>query len=64
MNDGNNNGQLRIANATSVGACKPPGPKSLLGQRSIVIVCIVQPLPDFVPLLLDLSDSMGTSYFD
>ena len=27
LNDGNNNGQLRIANATSVGARKPPGPK-------------------------------------
>ena len=26
-NDGNNNGQLRIANATLCGAHKPPGPK-------------------------------------
>ena len=27
LNDGNNNGQLRIANVTLGGAGKPPGPK-------------------------------------
>ena len=28
LNDGNNNGQLRIANTSSGGACNPPGPKN------------------------------------
>ena len=36
LNDGNNNGQLRIANATSGGALKPPGPK--MGGKHIKAV--------------------------
>ena len=43
---GNNNGQLPIANATSGGACKPPGPKYMkqgpvgLVFSSLAVPCV------------------------
>ena len=36
LNDGNNNGQLRIANATSGGACKAAGTKK---KQTEVEIC-------------------------
>ena len=36
----NNNGQLRIANATLGGACKPPGPKQLYYLSKTTWMCL------------------------